>query len=276
MRTKPDFGAAATLTEAPGSEAVLDIGAKLDMIIRLLDEQVHLQKVALLENGHILRFVHDGMQEIALSLPQAQQDYVQRMILKARGFYEPRLLAAVRDMGVIGPKVTVCDVGANIGNHSVYFGKVLGAKRVLSFEPQPSVYGTLCRNLELNGLTDALAYNCLVGAKSGRGAVTRFNPRNLGGTAFAPGKAGEIPMLALDDLIDADEMRDLGFIKIDVEGMQMDVLKGAQKILKDKRPTLWVELLARDDAYPAAAKFLAGFGYDGRKIGPNDHVFIAG
>lgn len=250
-----------------------ELNAKLDLMLRLLDEQLMLQRVALLEDGHVLRFAHGGAQDIALSLPNAQDDYVQRIILKTRNFYEHRLLATVQGMNLIDPTTTVCDIGANIGNHSVFFGKVLGARQVLAFEPQANVYATLCRNLELNGLTDALAYNCLVGAKSGRGEVTRFNPRNLGGTAFAPAKDGPVPMVALDDLIDADEMKALGFIKIDTEGMHMDVLQGAKKILKARKPAIWIELLQRDNCFAEAAKFLDGFGYGSVQIGPNDHIF---
>ena len=277
MQAKKTLG----VVEAPISESIpvdlAELNTKLDLMLRLMEEQLMLQRVGLLEDGHVLRFAHGGTQDIALSLPNAQDDFVQRTILKTRNFYEARLLATVQGMNLIDEKTTVCDVGANIGNHSVFFGKVLGAKQVLAFEPQPNVYSTLCRNLELNGLTEALAYNCLVGAKSGRGEVAKFNPRNLGGTAFVAAKDGSIPMVALDDLIDAEEMKNLGFVKIDTEGMQMAVLQGAKKILKAKKPAIWVELLQRDkDAYVEAATLLEGMGYSSVQIGPNDHVFTHG
>lgn len=274
MQAKKNLGVVETPNSDPFPADLAELNSKMDQMLRLMEEQLMLQRVSLLQDGHILRFAHGGTQDISLSLPNAQDDFVQRSILKTRNFYEWRLLATVQGMNLITENTTVCDIGANIGNHSVFFGKVLGAKQVLAFEPQPNVYATLCRNLELNGMTDALAYNCLVGAKSGRGEVAKFNPRNLGGTSFVPTKDGSIPMVALDDLIDAEEMKNLGFLKIDTEGMQMDVLMGAKKLIKAKKPAIWVELLQRDkDAYVDAAGLLEGMGYSSVQIGPNDHLF---
>ncbi|MFN7223579.1 MAG: FkbM family methyltransferase [Paracoccaceae bacterium] len=272
MQAKRVLGVVGPAESADGSDQISALSGKLDQMIKLMDESVHLQRVALLEDGHILRF-HAGVTDVALSLPDAQDDYVQRVILRTRTFYEARLLANVRAMGLIGPEVAVCDIGANIGNHSVYFGKILGAKRVVCFEPQPHCYATLCRNLDLNTLGDALAYNCMVGPTSGRGEVTRFNARNLGSTAFAPAAQGAIPMVALDDLIEADELQGLGFIKIDVEGMQLGVLAGARRVIETFKPAIWVELLERDNAFPATAQMLGGMGYTSVRIGPNDHIF---
>jgi FkbM family methyltransferase len=273
MQAKRALGVIDAPSDDNSGEALAALSGKLDQMIRLLDESIHLQRVALLEEGNTLRLQVDGLRDVVLALPNAQDDFVQRTIVKTRNFYEARLLATVQGMGLIGADTTVCDVGANIGNHSVFFGRVLGARRVLAFEPQPHCYATLCRNLELNGLTDSLAYNCMVGQKSGRGDVTRFNARNLGGTAFSPAKDGPVPMVALDDLATAEEMKGLGFLKIDTEGMQMEVLQGARKILKAFKPAIWVELLAKENAYPETAKFLEGFGYASVQIGPNDHIF---
>ncbi len=275
MQAKKSLEVIKSLPVEAASADLGELSGKLDQMIKLMDEQLMLQRIALLEAGHVLRFAHGGNQEISLSLPNVQDDYVQRMILKNRSFYEGRLLATVQGMNLIDATTTVCDIGASIGNHSVFFGKVLGAKQVLAFEPQPNVYATLCRNLELNGLTDALAYNCLVGAKSGRGDVVRFNARNLGNTAYAASNDGAVPMVALDDLMDGDEMKSLGFVKIDADGMQMDILQGAKKILKARKPALWIELGRRDPVLGDVTKFLEGFGYSAVQIGPNDQVFTA-
>jgi FkbM family methyltransferase len=272
MKTNSALGLVPDTGSATEPDVMAALSGKLDHLIKLMDESVHLQRVALLDEGHILRF-NAGLTDVALSLPNAQDDFVQRVILRTRTFYEAKLLATVQSMGLIKPEATVCDIGANIGNHSVFFGKVLGAKRVLAFEPHPHCYAALCRNLELNGLTDALAYNCMVGPTSGRGEIARFNARNLGGSAFAPAKTGAVPMVALDDLIDAEEMQGLTFIKIDVEGAELDVLAGAKKVIKAFKPTLWIELLDRNNAVPAAAKLLGSLGYTSERIGPNDHIF---
>ncbi|MCF8486207.1 MAG: FkbM family methyltransferase [Rhodobacteraceae bacterium] len=261
-----------TLLQTGNSNEIAEISGKLDQLIRLADETLHMQKVAALEPGNVLRF-HTGLHSIALSLPDAQDDYIQRVILRRRAFYEAKLLSLIQTTGVIGPEVTVCDIGANIGNHSIFFGKVLQAKRVLAFEPLPHCYETLCRNLDLNGLSNALAYNCMVGAKSGRGDIARFNPRNLGSTVFVAAKNGPIPMVALDDLMDAEEMQGLGFIKVDVEGMQMDVLNGAKKLIKTFRPVMWIEILGKDKSAAATMKLMESLGYMATPIGGTNHLF---
>ncbi len=252
------------------------IAKRLDVLTRLMDEQVHLQRVALLEAGHILRFNAAGAERIALSLPDAQDDFVQRVILRTRNFYEARLLAMVREMGMVTKDSVVCDVGANIGNHTVCFGKVMGAARVLAFEPQDHCHATLTTNIALNGLEGrAVAHNCMIGAKTGAGQMARFNARNLGGTAFAASEGGEVAMFALDDVIEKADLDRLDLIKMDVEGMQLAVLQGARGILQSRRPALWVELLARDNSYAAAADYLAGFGYAPVRLGLNDVLFRA-
>lgn len=260
-----------SLADAPPDQ-VSALSARLDQMIRLTEESLHLQRVALLEAGHILRF-HAGLTPVALSLPEAQDDYVQRVILRTRQFYEARLLATVQGLGLIKPGATVCDIGANIGNAAVFFGKVLGAGRVVAFEPLPQAYTTLRRNLDLNGLSDALAYRCMVGAESGRGDIARFNPRNIGATSFIPIPDGPVPMVSLDDLIEAEELQGLSFLKVDVEGMHLEVLQGAKQVIATHRPAIWVALTDAGSDYAATAALLEPLGYRATPIGPNDFVF---
>ncbi|MFA9229203.1 MAG: hypothetical protein RIR95_50 [Pseudomonadota bacterium] len=269
---KQGLGAEVEMLPVQADETV----RKLDQLIKLMDDQVHLQRVGLLQDGHILRFNSSTGQRIALSLPDAIDDYVQRVILRTRNFYEAKLLATLQSLSIVTGASTVCDVGANIGNHSVFFGKILGAGRVLAFEPQTHCYETLRENLALNGLDDqSTAYNCMLGAVSGNGALSKFNARNLGGTSFVATEAGDVPMFALDDVLTTDVLQSLDLIKIDVEGMQMDVLLGAQGILEHRKPALWIELLAQTSAFDPAMKFLAQFGYLPTRIGPNDVIFRA-
>ncbi|MBN2630856.1 MAG: FkbM family methyltransferase [Rhodobacteraceae bacterium] len=244
---------------------------KLDQVLRLLEDSLHLQRVALLEPGHVLRFSHDALTQVALCLPEAVEDYTQKSILKNRSFHRTKLLAAVQSMGLIGPETTVCDIGANIGNDAVCFGRVLGARRIVAFEPLPLTHATLRRNLDLNGLGAAHAYNCMLGEVSGRGRVVRFNPRNLAATSFAPSDDGPIPMVALDDLIDAEEFQGLGFVKLDAEGDEIAILRGGAKVLATLRPALWLTL--REGALAQAEALLQPLGYSARSIGAQDHIF---
>jgi FkbM family methyltransferase len=256
-----------------GLEAV---NAKLGQMIRLLDEQVALQRASFLEDGHILRFFAPGGTRVALSLPDARHDYVQRTILRSGTFFEAPLLARVAALNLIGNSSTVLDVGANIGNHSVFFGAVLGARRLIAFEPQAHCAQTLATNLALNGLEGrATIHRSLVGAAPGQGRMIGFQPRNLGGTSFASDAQGGLPLTSLDAAIAADDRGNVDFIKIDVEGMQMEVLRGATDLLSEQAPALWIELRDADEARAEAERFLARFGYGARQISPTDFLFTA-
>ena len=113
---------------------------------------------------------------------------MQRVILRTRSFYEARLLATVEAMGIVGKDSVVCDVGANIGNHTIYFGTVMGAAKVLAFEPQAHCHETLCANIALNGLEDRVqAYNCLVGADTGNGGAGQVQRAQSGRHVFCGG-----------------------------------------------------------------------------------------
>lgn len=260
--------------DTAGAEDFSGIEVKLDQLSRLIEEQIYLQKVALLEQGHILRFNGPRAKRVALSLPDAQEDYVQRVILKNRGFYESKQLAQLETFGLIGPKSVICDIGANIGNHAVYFTHVLGAAKVLAFEPMDHTYATLCSNILLNHIEDrVLAYNCLIGAETGFAEMVRFNPRNLGATAFAAKATGSVSLFALDEVLEADDLPNLDLIKVDVEGMQLDVLMGAEGILGKRKPALWVEVSAREDSMDAVGIYLEQFGYQPTRLSPSDVLF---
>lgn len=261
--------------DGPGLSAPLDaLSQKMDRLIRLMEEQVHLQRVALLEQGHILRFHAANGQRIALSLPEAQVDFLQKTILRNRNFYEAKQLAAVQEKGIVGPQSLVLDVGANIGNHSVHFAAVMGAARVIAFEPQAHCHATLQTNIALNGLESCVTtVNAMVGAQGGAGRMAGFKTRNLGGASFAPDATGEVEMVALDAVVPADDAAPLDLIKIDVEGMQLEVLRGAERLLRTRHPALWVEILPNDPAAAETRAFLEGLGYRPEKLSASDFLF---
>jgi FkbM family methyltransferase len=143
---------------------------------------------------------------------------------------------------VVRPGMTVVDVGANIGAHTVYFSKAVGARgRVFAFEPQRVLHQILCGNIALNACTNVTAVHAGLGAESGSVAVPAIDYAlggNFGGMALGERKSGEpVPLHTLDSysLVSCD------FVKIDVEGMERDVLEGAKSVLAEHRPILYVE-----------------------------------
>jgi FkbM family methyltransferase len=160
----------------------------------------------------------------------------------------------------LAPGDIVIDAGANIGNHTVFFAERVGPEgRVYAFEPQRRVFQTLCANLVLNGLTSVEALQAAVGAEPGSMAIPDVNyaaPGNFGGVRVAVGAGLQVPVINLDSL----GLTRCRAIKIDVEGMELEVLNGAAALIERTRPLLYVENNDRTKS-GALIRRLTGFGY---------------
>lgn len=132
------------------------------------------------------------------------------------------------------------DVGGNVGNHAIYAAKVLRAPRVIAFEPLPLAADILEINLALNGCTGIVEVRRLALSDAKGFAEAQMQVFNLGGTRLAESSHGAIALARGDDLL-AEE--DIGFVKIDAEGMEMKVLAGLSATIARCRPPLFVELL---------------------------------
>lgn len=181
----------------------------------------------------------------------------------ARGvFYEAEELALIE--AAFTPGGVFLDVGANIGNHTVYVGKFLKPSRIICIEPNPEAIEILKVNIMLNEVATLTETQHLgVGLYDGSGTASLFQPQknNLGAMQLRPG-SGEIRLHAGDDLLPSST---INFIKIDVEGMELSVLKGLNGLISRCRPTIFVEVditnLARfeewveDNSYSVAATY---------------------
>ena len=218
----------------------------------------------------ILRFVHQD-RAIAMHLPDAQTDNIQKFIMGKRSFWEERLLTRAK------PALDGCrralDIGANIGNHTIYFSRIAGIEEVTCFEPQEHVFGILQRNIELNDLKNVKAVRAAVGEKQGAADIKMHRNTSFHGTVYHETPDGEVPVVCLDDFATDP----IDFIKIDVEGMQMSVLKGAVEVLRRDRPKLWIELRRNHGEFEPANAFLEelDLGYRAQQISADDILFVA-
>ncbi len=146
---------------------------------------------------------------------------------------------------LLAPGDVVVDVGANIGTHTVFFGKHVGPKgRVVAIEPQRFVHGLLVANVAANGLANV---ECLLAAASdeeGTVAIPVVNPRqacNFGaiGVAGAARSGGTEAVRATT--IDALALERCSLVKVDVEGLETLVLSGAARTIARLQPILFVE-----------------------------------
>lgn len=140
----------------------------------------------------------------------------------------------------------VIEVGANIGSHTVGLAKSVGSTgHVVAIEPQPEVFRILCANLALNGLTNAIPFMNGCGAESCLMRVnsTNYQTKNIHNSGSASLNNSDdgtlVSVVTLDELV--GNMPSLRLIKVDVEGMEKEVLEGAKRLIEQHRPFLYVE-----------------------------------
>lgn len=146
----------------------------------------------------------------------------------------------------------VCfDVGANIGSFSVILGKHLPTCQIHAFEPAPNTFAILRANIARNQLAHVQAHQLAVSEAAG---TVRFSndpsisQRNRIVTAGEDRASGcEVPATSLDDFCRARGIGEIGFVKVDCEGVEPLVLRGAVGLLRDKRiKALLVEVCPRN------------------------------
>ncbi|MBC9821934.1 FkbM family methyltransferase [Terrabacter sp. MAHUQ-38] len=179
-----------------------------------------------------------------LRVPDAETDYIQGRVLKEGAPYEEELLAEFARR--LRPGDLALDVGANVGNHTLFMACVLGC-RVEAFEPDEHLTQAIDESAERNGVQQLVQiHRVAVGASHGKGVLVCDDPSNLGGQRVAPeGDHGpSVEVVTLDSVTFDAPVR---LVKIDVEGAEVDVLRGASALLQQDRPLVYVECLNEAD-----------------------------
>jgi len=162
----------------------------------------------------------------------------------------------------LAPGDVAVEVGANIGSLTVPLAKAVGdAGTLIAFEPQPVLFQNLCANIALNGLRHVRTINAAVGETQGSVRLPKLDhtkPGLFGAHGIGSQDDGDaIGVLRLDDALQVSRCK---FMKIDVEGMEANVIRGAQEFIRRCRPILYVEN-DRDDKSPELIALLQGLGY---------------
>jgi FkbM family methyltransferase len=199
-----------------------------------------------------------------------KNDHLIRVINRTQAFYEHDLLQHIA-LNVPQGGIYI-DVGAYIGNHSVFFAKFL-ADFLVAIEPISLISRIWERNVRRNGILDYALFEVALGPAPGLGRpVFPEVEDKLGMTRIELAEnvveledcVSIVPVDTLDRVL-GSLPSDIGglpvsFIKIDVEGAELDVLMGATELLRTHRPRISAEL-HNSSAYSAVDAYLRGFGY---------------
>ena len=148
----------------------------------------------------------------------------------------------------------IFDIGANIGCFSVPFAKKVGLNgKVYAFEPQKFIFNVLKKNIKCNELNNVQIFNNAIGDANTILKLNDFDysqPGNFGGIGLKEyydnslcakikgTKKNKIKTLTLNNFLN---LKKCNFLKIDVELMELSVLRGAKEFIKKFRPIIWIE-----------------------------------
>lgn len=166
------------------------------------------------------------------------RDYVGREIMD-HGCFEPETVQYIQTF--LKPGMVFCDVGANIGQYSLIASKLVGSVgRVHSFEPYPLIYKVLQRNLKRNHCANVECNHVALDEQDGLQLLYLSDCKGFGSTSLAPaehysGVHVTVPTTSLDKYVEARSVKRVDLMKIDVEGAELRVLKGATCLLDTNR-----------------------------------------
>jgi FkbM family methyltransferase len=172
---------------------------------------------------------------------------------------------------VIAKDSVFCDVGANVGLYAMLAASKTGpAGRVFAFEPAARNCAFFREHMRMNHLSNVFLSQYAIGASDGEvsfddsGDPVGFRVSDTGRTS--------VRLRSIDSLVESKEMPAPHYLKIDVEGAEMDVLKGAAKTIENHRPDVFIETHNRfvPGVHEACAEWLRQRGYSVAEFGGDE------
>lgn len=153
----------------------------------------------------------------------------------------------------------VFDLGAHVGFHSLLASVLVGSQgKVYAFEPMPKNLSYLKEHIRINGITNITVIDAAVSDSSGI-AYFQENRCSFQGHLASVGNI-EVKTVSLDEIISQGEIPNPDYIKIDVEGAELQVLNGAKNLLNNVKPTIFLATHG-DEIQRQCRIFLESIGY---------------
>lgn len=163
-------------------------------------------------------------------------------------------LSWVKAQNYLKDNACIIDIGANCGAFSLKLAERIYAKgllncKIIAFEPNPYIYKKLEENLRLNTHLVPVVKPHLIGLGNKGGSFEMiFNEHNSGGGKVildlktSLDKRIKIEMKTLDNFTEEQNLSNISFIKIDVEGLEPLVIEGGKKTIEQHKPALYIEM----------------------------------
>lgn len=182
------------------------------------------------------------------------------LLKTGRAIDHEEIVLLSRILSMLGSGLTVIDIGANFGTYSLGLAPYVGERgKVHAFEPQRIIFNMLAGSVALNALTNVYCHNMAVGEEEGSVEIPQFDyskPLNFGSIEFGPeqrealtqareydaARAEHVPLTTVDRF----NFERVDLMKIDAEGMELEVLRGAMETIRRCRPVMYVEFVKVD------------------------------
>lgn len=193
-------------------------------------------------------------------------EFIQNRIFLERDYFEISHLSLLKKY--VKRDAVILDIGANIGNHTVFFAKECGARKIYSFEPTRKTFLILKENIRINQLDSrVVTMNIALGSKKSNVRVIA-NEKDAGSNYVEENLNGNIAMRRLDDLSISESIE---YVKIDVEGYEYEVLKGSRNTIMKDKPNIFIEIF--DANYNKVDSLLRRMGYQCQLKTEQDYLY---
>jgi FkbM family methyltransferase len=198
-----------------------------------------------------------GPHRFKLSLQQARRGFGSAGIFVQRRYYEPLLEFGYK---LLNKGDRAIDGGANQGIFTCAFASAVGdGGHVYAFEPQSYAVSCIRNNAQINGLKNVTIFEGAISGEMGEtflnldpGPVSAFISAQPQGT-----NATRVKTFSIDGLAATNQMQDVQFIKLDVEGAELSALNGARLMLQRAKPRVCLEAWDRKLYDEISARLLA-------------------
>jgi FkbM family methyltransferase len=179
--------------------------------------------------------------------------------IASAGEHEPAVKAVIRER--VRPEHVTADIGANLGLHTVSLSRA--AKTVHAFEPNPLLLPALRRTLAHHA--NVILHECALGERNGTISLLAGEDHSMAQVAAG----SDLPIRRLDDVLAGP----VDFIKIDVEGYEVNVFRGAERILRENHPVIVFEEVP-EWGKTDARRHLESLGYRCERLDERDWLAV--